>query len=93
MKNYPDARLEEYLPDIRKSVDIYIPSLNKIIECFGDYWHCNPKIYAADYYHREIHMNAEEIWKRDNDRISVMENAGYKVEVIWEGSNKMFGVA
>lgn len=24
---------------------IYIPSKNLVIECDGDFWHCNPKVY------------------------------------------------
>lgn len=88
--HYPDAKLEEYLPDVQKSVDIYIPSKKKIIECFGDFWHCNPSQYSAEYYHKYIHMNANEIWKRDEERIQSFKNAGYEVEIIWENTNKNF---
>ena len=90
LKEYSDAKLEEYLPSVQKSVDIFIPSQNKIIECFGDYWHCNPKLYSADYYHNYVHMNAHEIWKRDDERIKTLKDAGYSVEIIWEDSNKRF---
>ena len=82
--DYPDARLEEYLPDVQKSVDIYIPSQRKIVECFGDFWHCNPAVYDSNYYHKYVHMNASEIWKRDEERIMALESAGYNVEIIWE---------
>ena len=87
---YPDAKIEEYLPDVKKSVDIFIPSIKKIVECFGDYWHCNPSTYAPEYYHKYVHMNACEIWKRDEDRINTLKAAGYQVEVIWENTNKHF---
>jgi very-short-patch-repair endonuclease len=28
-------------------VDFYLPSINLVIECDGDYWHANPKIYKC----------------------------------------------
>jgi len=90
LKQYPDAKLEEYLPDVQKSVDIYIPSKKKIVECFGDFWHCNPNIYPPKYYHKYIHMNANEIWKKDEERIESFKSAGYQVEIIWENTNKKF---
>lgn len=34
-----------YLRDIAQYCDIYIPSKNLVIECDGDFWHCNPKVY------------------------------------------------
>jgi hypothetical protein len=84
LMEHPDAQMEEYLPDVQKSVDIYIPSQRKIVECFGDFWHCNPAIYDPNYYHKYVHMNASEIWKRDEERIKALESAGYTVEIIWE---------
>jgi len=90
LKEYPDAKLEEYLSDVQKSVDIYIPSKKKIVECFGDFWHCNPSIYPSNYYHKYVHMNASEIWKRDEERIQSFKTDGYDVEIIWENTNKHF---
>jgi hypothetical protein len=90
LTKYPDAKLEEYLPDVQKSVDIYIPSQRKIVECFGDFWHCNPEMYDPEYYHKYVHMNASEIWKRDEDRIKTFRDAGYQVEVVWENTQKQF---
>lgn len=84
---HSDAKLEEYLPDVQKSVDIYVPSQKKVIECFGDFWHCNPKLYGPSYYHKYVHMNASEIWERDKKRVSDLQNAGYNVEVIWENAH------
>jgi len=83
-KLYPDAKLEYYLTDVCISVDIYIPSINKIIECYGDYWHCNPKKYAPDFYNKSIHKNAKEIWEKDTKRKNILEMSGYVVDIIWE---------
>lgn len=74
--------LEEYLSDAKKSVDIYIPSQRKIIECHGDYWHCNPKKYSANYYNKVMKRTAKEIWDRDAQRLQYLESIGYTAEVI-----------
>lgn len=87
-KKHEDAMLEYYLPDIQKSVDIFIPSENRIVEYYGDYWHCNPKKYKKDYYHTQIHKTASEIWEFDNNRIQQLKDAGYMVDIIWEGDEK-----
>jgi hypothetical protein len=81
---YEDALLEHYLSDVNKSVDIFIPSENRIIEFFGDYWHCNPTIYSAHFYHTLVHKNAYEIWEFDNKRLEEFKNNGYDVFVVWE---------
>ena len=56
----------------------------KIIEFNGDYWHCNPKLYGADYYNKSKRKTAKEIWKCDNNRIKTLESFGYQVMIIWE---------
>lgn len=58
---------------------------NKAIEFHGDYWHCNPEKYAADYYHSPTGRTAEEIWELDKEKISLLENKrNIPVLVIWE---------
>lgn len=56
----------------------------KIIEFNGDYWHCNPAVYEADYYNASIGSTAAEKWKFDKFKNSLIENEGYQVLVIWE---------
>jgi G:T-mismatch repair DNA endonuclease (very short patch repair protein) len=89
IKQYPDASLEKYLKDVHCSVDIYIPSIKKIIECHGDYWHCNPLLYNPDYYNKSLHMTAKEVWERDDKKIKKLKDAGYDVQVVWENSSKL----
>ena len=84
VKTHPDAKLEYYLSDVDRSVDIYIPSTNKIIEFFGDYWHCNPSKYLSEYYHTQKHKYANEIWVDDSNRVKLFKSFGYDVEIIWE---------
>ena len=90
LKTYADAKLEVYLHDVQKSVDIFIPSKNKIIECYGDYWHCNPSKCKPDYYNRLVHLSAQEIWNKDNQKNEMLKTAGYDIEVVWENTNKNF---
>jgi G:T-mismatch repair DNA endonuclease (very short patch repair protein) len=70
------------LSDVGLNVDIYIPSQKKVIELYGDYWHCNPEKYNGDYYHKQLHMTAKEKWIADRERQQKLEDAGYKVEIV-----------
>lgn len=88
LKKHVDALLEEYLVDAQKSVDIYIPSQRKIIECFGDYWHMNPTKYDPTFYNKSMKLTAQEIWDRDAQRLDHLRSYGYTVEVIWESDWK-----
>lgn len=64
--------------------DIYIESLNLIIEFNGDYWHCNPNKYNKDYLHPHKKKTAKEIWGEDKLRVDNIKQYGYHLEVIWE---------
>lgn len=67
---------------------------DKVIELFGDYWHCNPKDYIRKGQLKSgFKPNdkttggkyAKDKWKRDKDVIKGMKKQGYKVLIIWEG--------
>lgn len=89
-KIHPDTELEKYLPDVQKFVDIYIPSIKKVIECHGDYWHCNPTKCSPDYYNHAVHLTAKQIWNRDREKENLLKSKGYNVEIIWENTKKKF---
>jgi G:T-mismatch repair DNA endonuclease (very short patch repair protein) len=55
-----------------------------IIECHGDFWHCNPVTYASEYYNRGKKKTAAEIWQRDAERIAYFTTIGYEVLCLWE---------
>jgi G:T-mismatch repair DNA endonuclease (very short patch repair protein) len=58
---------------------------NKIIvECFGDFWHCNPKVYGPEYQNKSLHCAASDKWEKDKKRIEHLESLGYRVLVLWE---------
>jgi hypothetical protein len=61
---------------------------NIIIECYGDYWHCNPDIFNSNYYHKQIRKTAKEIWLIDKERVNILVNNGYNVIIIWENDYK-----
>ena len=64
--------------------DIFIPEINLIIEYNGDYWHCNPKKYESNYYHKYKKKTAKEIWEYDKNKIDLLIEKGYNYEIIWE---------
>jgi G:T-mismatch repair DNA endonuclease (very short patch repair protein) len=68
----------------RKIYDIYIPDLNMLIEFNGDYWHCNPKKYKADYFNVKLNMTAKQIWARDAEKERLALGRGYEFLTIWE---------
>jgi len=55
-----------------------------IIECYGDFWHCNPNRYAPDYFNRGKRKYARDIWERDKCRKQHFEETGYKFLSLWE---------
>jgi len=70
------SREKGYVYDMRRG--------NKLIEYYGDYWHCNPKIYDKDYYNRRIAKTASEKWKSDQDKNDYAMRNGFSVMVVWE---------
>lgn len=79
---YNNFLQKEYSP----VVDILIEDKRLVIECNGDFWHANPKMYKdSDIFHTwEGTKTAKEIQDKDKSRISQIESFGYNVLVIWE---------
>lgn len=82
----------KYVNEIEKNgaLDFYIPELKIVIEYYGDYWHCNPKFYNENYYHKIMKRFAYEIWEKDKTRIDYLFNHEFKknitILIIWESS-------
>lgn len=55
-----------------------------IIECYGDFWHCNPVKYSGSFYNRGVKKTAQQIWERDHKRKTELESMGYKFLCLWE---------
>lgn len=59
---------------------------NLVVECYGDYWHCNPIRFDPEYYHSKLQDYAKNIWEKDKQRIDFIINNNYKVIIIWENN-------
>ena len=68
--------------------DIFVPEKNLILEFNGDYWHMNPRKYSPTSYNKASGMTAEKIWGRDEKKINIATNHGYKICCIWEDDYK-----
>jgi|APGre2960657505_1045072.scaffolds.fasta_scaffold383081_1 very-short-patch-repair endonuclease len=55
-----------------------------IVECYGDFWHCNPQQYSSSYYNRGKKKTAQEIWERDTERKQLFEKLGFSFLCFWE---------
>jgi very-short-patch-repair endonuclease len=62
----------------------------KIIEYNGDCYHANPKIYEKnDHPHPfKKQLTAEQIWTKDEDKLSLANERGFEVLVIWDNEYK-----
>jgi len=56
----------------------------KIIEFNGDYWHCNPKKYSADYIVSQTGLTSKQVWERDYLKKKAALDRGFKIKVVWE---------
>lgn len=72
------------------NVDFLNRKTNHIIEIYGDYWHCNPKIYPDDFVHPYFKMTAKERRNLDQQRKQYLELLGYSVTVVWESDLEEF---
>lgn len=59
-----------------------------VVECYGDFWHCNPHQYTSSYFNRGKKKTAEEIWTRDQERKAELERRGYRFLCLWESDIK-----
>ena len=86
-----EEKLLPYLPDYKNNirvgkynVDFIDENTKHIIEVYGDYWHCNPKIYPDDFVQHYLKKSAKDVRLKDLKRQQVLESAGYDVTIVWE---------
>jgi len=75
--------LEILIPGSGLTADILNIDKKIIVEYNGDFWHCNPKLYAPDYFHPILKMTAKEKWSKDMRRKFLLRNLGYHIITIW----------
>jgi len=76
--------------------DILIPAMNLIIECDGDFIHCNPAKYSPDfvrYPNSKGNQPACVIWERDRIRTKELIQKGFKVLRLWEFEIKKMSIS
>ena len=83
LKNMGYDPISSYRID-SKICDIYVPSLNLIIEYFGNYWHCNPKKYESNYFNKKKNKFAWELWEYDKKKVELIKSYDYNLEIVWE---------
>ncbi len=64
--------------------DIFVPSMNLIIEADGDFFHMNPNKFSSEDRAFKNGMTAKEKWKLDSDRTKELLEKGFKVIRLWE---------
>jgi len=77
----------------RKLPDFLNVEDKSIIEIYGDYWHCNPKIEPynnPDWYHSRLKMYSSDKWLMDYSRVEMLKSEGYSVKIFWESDIKKF---
>lgn len=57
---------------------------NKIIEYYGEYWHCSDRLFKDEQKNHSIGMIASEKRKMDQIKIKELEVLGYKTLIVWE---------
>lgn len=68
--------------------DIWIPSKNLVIECDGDYWHGNPKIYSTSQLSEKQKLQRI----RDEERTSELKERGFQVLRMWGSEIRTFTI-
>lgn len=86
--NSKNKQFEIFVKNLHKRFRYDFKYNNKIIEFHGDYWHCNPEKYAADYFNTQIKMTAKEKWQLDKIKNSIAISEGYDVLTVWESEYK-----
>jgi len=65
-------------------VDILSGDRSKVIEVFGDFWHCHENMFCDEDVHPIIEDTAAEIRERDSKRLSDLNDLCDGVLVVWE---------
>jgi hypothetical protein len=84
IEEYPIHILNKIRPKI---VDFYLVDYNICLEFFGQFWHCDPRNYKKDYYHKLKKKYAYEIWKDDEIRNKqIIESTNGPLIILWENN-------
>lgn len=92
LERYPDARHTFPIHTSERSYyyDVFVPSLNTIVEVNGDFWHCNPTVLSEQEW--ELVRDVRAVRARDADKLRVATEAGFRVVVLWEHDLNSLGL-
>lgn len=62
------------------TADAYVPYYHAVVECRGDYYHCNPTLYPGG----PINGLQQRAVEKDARRTAALTAAGYHVIALWE---------
>jgi len=65
-----------------------VANSNVVIECNGDFFHCNPEYFSAEYYNPKLQKFAKDIWERDKFKLDIYNRYHYNIIIIWESEWK-----
>lgn len=80
---------EVRLTGTRMHADGFSVDLNKVYEYLGDYYHGNPRKYAADTLNKTSKQTMGELHTKTLKRRKLIESLGYSYEEIWEDEFKV----
>ena len=72
--------------------DMFIPSMNLVIECDGDFFHMNPNKFSPNDKIFKKGITAKERWNLDENRTKELIEKGFKVLRLWEYEIKAMNV-
>lgn len=84
LERYPDARHTFPIHTDERSYyyDVFVPSLNTIVEVNGDFWHCNPTVLSEQEWGLVRDVGA--VRAADDKKRCVAIEHGYRFITLWE---------
>ena len=86
LSDYPNDNYirQKFFPEIRQYCDFYFPEHKLIIECDGDFWHCNPEKYPDG----PIFSYQEKRMEKDKIKDKYLIDNGFRIYRVWENDFK-----
>ncbi len=77
---------EYAIPSTKYHADGYHEATNTIYEFHGDYWHGNPKLYAADFMNVKKATPMGKLYQKTKQKEKCIKDLGYTLVVMWESN-------
>lgn len=80
---FPDAVRNFIISGCSHVYDVFIPSINTILEFDGDFWHGNKKFY-------ELSARMKRQFRLDESNSVKAASSGYKIKRVWQSESSEF---